>query len=350
MIASCCRQRPKLIPVCRNTKEQGQKYLDARGRVVAIYPRGAFGCLTSDFEILRGDLASILYDATSERCEYRFGYAVAGVEERADGIAVTFADGRVETFEMVICAEGIGSATRAMLLQETTGFRYLGVYMAFFRIPQRPGDDGWAHTVNGIGGTYITLRPGRDGETTVLMTFIRGHAGFSAGDLADRRDVLRDALRGRGGIADRIARELGDVDDIYFGPMSQVQASSWSKGRFVMIGDAAYCPTPFTGAGCALALVGAYVLAGEIARHSDHMQAFAAYEALVRPYAEATQKQLNPAVIRLFHPKGRLGIALAHGIERMLASRTAQRLLRPAPPPRCMRDGITANKASAHRY
>ncbi len=96
-----------------------------------------------------------------------------------------------------------------------------------------------------------------------------------------------------------------------------------------MIGDAAYCPTPFTGAGCAMALVGAYVLAGEISRHAGHAQAFAAFESLVRPYAEATQKQLNPTIIRMFHPRSRSGIALAHWIERLFAGRTAQMLLRP---------------------
>ncbi|EQB10833.1 MULTISPECIES: FAD-dependent monooxygenase [Sphingobium] len=313
-----------------NTRERGQKYLDAKGRVIAVYPRGAFGGLTSDFEILRGDLAAILFDATKSLCDYRFGTAVAALEEMADGMVVAFTDGSVETFELVICAEGIGSATRAMVLREQTRFRYLGAYMAFFRIPRRPEDDGWAHTVNGIGGTFITLRPGHDSETTVLLTFIRDEPDAPPGDVADNKALLREALSGRGSIARRVASELDGVGDIYFGPMSQVQASSWAKGRFVLLGDAAYCPTPFTGAGCALALVGAYVLAGEIDRHDDHADAFAAYDALVRPYVEAAQKQLSPTVIRLFHPKSRIGILLTHAAQRLFASGIAQALLLPS--------------------
>jgi 2-polyprenyl-6-methoxyphenol hydroxylase-like FAD-dependent oxidoreductase len=312
------------------TRERGQKFLDADGRVVAVLPRGAFGCLTSDYEILRGDLASVMFEATRGDCDYRFGTAVAGLTELADGVTATFADGHIETFAAVICAEGIGSSTRAMMLGEETGFRHLGAAMAFFRIPARPEDDGWAHTVNAIGGTYLTLRQGREGETTVLMTFPSARADAASDGPDGRRAWLRRALVGRGGVAERVAAELDGVDDIYAGPMSQVQVSRWSKGRFVLLGDAAYCPTPFTGSGCALALVGAYVLAGEIARHADHAQAFAAYEALVRPYAEATQRKLSPAVIRLFHPRGRAGIALTHGIERLMASRPVQALLRPS--------------------
>jgi 2-polyprenyl-6-methoxyphenol hydroxylase-like FAD-dependent oxidoreductase len=100
---------------------------------------------------------------------------------------------------------------------------------------------------------------------------------------AARKELLLQALKGRGTIADRVSAALGTVEDFYFGPMSRVQASTWSQGRFVLLGDAAYCPTAFTGAGTALALVGAYVLAGEINQRLHYAEAFGAYERLVRP-------------------------------------------------------------------
>lgn len=308
----------------KNTQERGQKYLDARGKVIAVLPKGAAGTLTSDFEILRGDFAQVLFDATRETCEYRFGASVARLEEFEDGMAVTFADGRVETFALVICAEGFSSTTRAMMLGEETRLRYLGAYMSFFKIPRRAEDDGWAWSVNGNDGTFLTLRPGNVRETTVLLTFLCDEDAYAGRDAAAHKALLAGALEGRGSVADRVRAELNTVRDIYFGPMSQVRASSWSRGRFVLLGDAAHCPTPFTGAGTALALVGAYILAGEIKRATNHAQAFAAYERIVRPYAETVQDQLTPGFVRVLHPKSRVGIEIAHMLERALASRLVQ--------------------------
>lgn len=313
----------------KNTRERGQKYLNAAGKTVAILPKGAFGTLTSDFEILRGDLAQIMFEATRSSCEYRFGISIANLDDRQDAVAVTFSDGSAEDFELVICAEGLGSSTRQKIVAEQTRFRYLGAYMSFFKIPRRPEDDDWAWTVNGIGGTFITLRPGAGAETTVLVTFLRKNPEMATDDAATRKSLLRAALKGRGVVADRISAELDQVRDFYFGPMSQVQASAWSKGRFALLGDAAHCPTPFTGEGTALALVGAYVLAGEIKRATSYRQAFEAYEALVRPYVEASQARLSPRFVRLLHVKSRLGVALAHQIARAMASSLVQKLLKP---------------------
>jgi 2-polyprenyl-6-methoxyphenol hydroxylase-like FAD-dependent oxidoreductase len=314
----------------RNTLECGQKWLDAAGEVVAVFPKGGFGSLTSDFEILRGDFARVLFDATRSTCEYRFGTSVVGIEEREDDVCATFADGSTEEFELVICADGLSSSTRDLALAQETRLRYLGAYMAFFKIPRRPEDDFWACSVNGIGGTMINLRPGGPTETTVLITFLANEPDPKRPSTVSRRDMLRAALEGRGTVADRIVGELGTVQDFYFGPMSQVQASTWSKGRLVLLGDAAHCPTPFTGKGTALALVGAYVLAGEIKKCSTHTKAFQTYESILRPYAERSQQELSPRLIRLMHVKTRFGISVARIVQRFFGSALIQSLLKPS--------------------
>lgn len=313
----------------RNTLEQGQRYVDAAGKVVAVFPKGAFATLTNDFEILRGDFAQILFEATANTCDYRFGTFVTALEEKADGMVVTFNDGGVEDFELVICAEGVGSSTRKMMLPEQTSFRYLGAYMSFFKISKKPEDDGWAYSVNGVDGTFITLRPGNDKETTVLMTFLKKKQDIACENRDGAKTVLRAALKGRGIIADRISAELDTVRDFYFGPMSQVRVSRWSKGRFVLLGDAAYCPTAFTGEGTALALVGAYVLAGEIKRNAQYAEAFSTYEVLVRPYVHASQNRINPVLVRLLHARSRIAISLTHMIQKILASNSIQKHFRP---------------------
>jgi len=311
-----------------DTLECGHKWLDADGRLVAAFPKDGFGSLTSDLEIIRGDFVKILFDATKTGCDYRFGTFVTDIVQTAECVSVTFNDGTMEDFELVICAEGMGSSTRRMLMAPQTRLRYLGAYMSFFNIPRRPEDDRWACSVNGIGGTMITLRPGGERNTTVLVTFPRAQA--DALESADaRRALLADALAGRGTLADRILGDLDSVKDFYFGPMSQVQASSWSTQRFVLLGDAAYCPTPFTGKGTALSLVGAYVLAGELKRQPGHAEAFRAYEASVRPYVERAQRQLSERFVRLMHVETPFGIGVARLVQRLLASAAVQGLLKP---------------------
>ncbi|WCE05897.1 FAD-dependent monooxygenase [Pseudoxanthomonas sp. JBR18] len=314
----------------RNTGERGVRFVDAAGRRFAAFPRGAFAGLTADFEILRGDFAHLLYEAVRERCDYRFGTRVSALSEHENGVRVTFDGGQVEEFELVICAEGIGSSTRGLVLAEETRFRYLGACMAFFKIPRHPDDDDWACATLGKG-TMIFLRPGDAQETTVLVTFRRERSDIVGDRTSAARALLTEALNGRGVLAERIVAALDDVRDFYFGPMSQVQASHWSRGRVVLLGDAAYCPTPFTGEGTALALVGAYLLAGEIGSGADHARAFTSYEALLRPYVEASQRAISPRSIRWMHPRTAFGSALARLVLRVMASRPVQRLLKPSP-------------------
>lgn len=317
------------IEAC-NTQECGQKWLDAKGKVVAVFPKDGFGSLTSDFEILRGDFARVLFEATRDDVEYRFGLSVIGLEEQGDGVRVIFDDGSTDAFALVICADGLGSSTRSLALAAETRMRYLGAYMAFFKIPRRPEDDLWARSVNGIGGTMINLRPGGPTETTVLVTFPVNGPDLGASTALSCKDVLRSVLVGRGTLAERIVDELSSVKDIYFGPMSQVQASTWSKGRLVLLGDAAHCPTPFTGKGTALALMGAYVLAAEIRQRASHTEAFKAYEHLLRPYVERSQQELSPRFIRLLHVRTWFGIGIARILQRFFGSALMQRLLKPS--------------------
>ena len=87
----------------------------------------------------------------------------------------------------------------------------------------------------------------------------------------------------------RLLDALRTADDLYFDTVSQIRMPIWSKGRVVLAADAAYAPSFRSGQGTSLALVGAYVLAGELASHDDPTEAFAAYERIVRPFVEANQ-------------------------------------------------------------
>lgn len=81
-----------------------------------------------------------------------------------------------------------------------------------------------------------------------------------------QQQLLTDAYANEGWEVPRLLAEVGNAPDFYFDSLSQVHMGQWSKGRVALVGDAAYCASPASGQGTSLALVGGYVLAGELRR------------------------------------------------------------------------------------
>ncbi len=107
---------------------------------------------------------------------------------------------------------------------------------------------------------------------------------------ARQKAILFERFKDFGWETPRLLAYLEQASDFYFGELAQVQMPTWSKGRIVLVGDAAYSPSPRSGQGTSLALVGAYVLAAELARQrSDHATAFLRYEERMRPFVALNQ-------------------------------------------------------------
>ncbi|RTL65825.1 MAG: FAD-binding monooxygenase [Pseudonocardiaceae bacterium] len=304
----------------RCVHERGLAYVDAQGRRVAEVPAEAFGGegIVAEIEILRGDLAEVLHDATRDDVEYLFGDRIVAMDEDADGVDVRFASGLRRRFGLVVGADGLHSGVRALAFGPESEFVHpLGMAMAFFTVPDAVGLDGRC-TMHHVPGAVAGLRPDRvAGRAKALLAT---HTEEPVHRLPrDRsRALLRDALSGAGWRAPEILDAMDRADDFYVESIGQVQVDSWSRGRVVLLGDAAACPSPLTGMGTSLALVGAYVLAGELAAaRGEHVAAFAAYERVVRPYA-VRARQLPPGGTRGFAPTSRAAIAVGRASMRWM--------------------------------
>jgi len=96
--------------------------------------------------------------------------------------------------------------------------------------------------------------------------------------------------------------------DLYFDAVSQIRMETWSHGRAVLLGDAGYCPALLSGQGSTLAMLGAYILAGELkVALGDHQRAFHQYEQAFRPVVRQEQKKVGSGV-NLLVPATRLGL------------------------------------------
>lgn len=301
--------------LAHGTGEEGTVWVNADGSEAARFMVGESGSdgPTAEMEILRGDLARILYDAAKERVRYRFGDHVTAIDEAADGTIVSFANGGHERYDGIIVAEGVGSTTRELVFPGGNQPRWMDLTMAYFTIPRSSSDDRMWRWFNAPGKRSVSLRPDRHGTTRAMLSIARKAAGEQNWDMDRQKTFMRDLFADAGWETPRILAGMDATDDFYFDVLRQVRMPRWSSGRVVLTGDAAWCVTPLGGIGATLAVTGAYVLAHEIARHESIASAFNAYENRMRPMVEDGQgiPKLAP---RLMHPKSRLGIRLLHGV------------------------------------
>lgn len=296
-----------------NTGEKGVRFVDENNETKAEFAKGEAGGLTQELEILRGDLARILYDLTKENVAYQFGDYVTNLNDRGDAVEFTFNSGKTEEYDLVIAADGLNSKTRSLIFGDEPEIKFLGLYTAYFTIPRQATDTDWARWYNAPDPRVILLRPDNEGTTRASFNFLSDDESYKKLAPAEQKKLLKEKLAGAGWESERLIAALDETDDVYFDQVSQVNAPRWSSGRMAITGDAAYCPSPVTGMGTTLALTGAYVLAGELARHESHEKAFAAYEKEMRPTVEEAQS-LPPGVPWIVYPETRLGVSIFNSV------------------------------------
>jgi 2-polyprenyl-6-methoxyphenol hydroxylase-like FAD-dependent oxidoreductase len=276
--------------------------------------------IVAEIEIARGDLARILYDATSAGTHYRFGDRIAELRQDADGVEVRFASGDSDRFDVVVGADGVHSGVRGLAFGPDAEFvRYLGGYTAYFTVPD-PGDlANWFLMFNAPGGRVAGLRPERGGTAKASLSFRSPDPLYERASADEQRRVLAQRMAGVGWKVPAMLAALPQAADFYFDSVSQVRVDRWSRGRVVLLGDAGYCGSPLAGLGTSMALVGAYVLAGEIAAAPDDpAAAFAAYQGEMAGYV-AAGLELPPGGMAMFAPKSRAVIALRSLSMRMMS-------------------------------
>ncbi|SHF69565.1 FAD-dependent monooxygenase [Chryseobacterium vrystaatense] len=303
-----------------NTGELGLQFVNRNNEVEAEFPAEGNDSFTSEAEILRGDLVNILYDCTKNDVKYVFGKYITAIHQDSDKVEVTFSDNHSEWFHLLIAADGVRSTTRKIIFGNEPELKFLGLYNAWYTIPRIERDTQWARWYTAQRSRVMVLRPDNHGTIRASFSFLSDDEKFLSQSDSEQKKVLKDKLSGAGWEEDRLMKEIDDNNEVYFDGISQVKAPRWFDGRTGMIGDAAYCPTPLTGMGTTLAMVGAYLLAGELYRHDKHEDAFAAYEKRMRPFVEKVQK-LPPGVPWLAHPKSKLGVTIVNKAAALLASR-----------------------------
>ena len=260
--------------------------------------------------IRRGALVEMFFEALNGQVESIFGDQISKLTEGPDSISVALQHGGEREFDLVIGADGLHSAVRGL----SPGFEskvetYLGYAVAAFEITgYRPRDEE-IYIIHPTPSRQLARFAMRDDRTLFLFIFsCSPERADMRMTIPEIRELLREQFSDVGWEAQNILAMMEGVDDIYFDRMSQIRMSCWHKGRVALVGDAAAAVSLLAGEGTGLALIEAYILAGEIARAgSDYTRAFQAYEERLRPFLRDKQ-ETSAASASAFVPSTKLGV------------------------------------------
>ncbi|MFE7796822.1 FAD-dependent monooxygenase [Nocardia sp. NPDC057440] len=269
-----------------STAMRGGAWVDDKGKALATLGPELIGLRSpGDDEVLRGDLAHILFNATKGGVEYLFGDSITGLVQQADGVSVRFRDAAPRVFDLVIGADGMHSTVRRLVFGPEEQFaRHTGMAACVVSVPNFLDLDHW-ELMHPTPGQVVQLYATQRSAAKAQFIFQAPAQLPDRHDRAAQQQLVATTFADAGWQTPTLLHALPQSPDFYFDTVSQIHLDRWSYGRVAVVGDAAWCPSPLSGQGTSMALVGAYVLAGELkAAAGDQRVAFGRYQAALQPY------------------------------------------------------------------
>ena len=290
--------------------------VDRNNKKVASMPDGF---TSGELEILRGELARVFHQATHHTTEYIFDDSIAGLEETAEGVDVTFLRGGRRRFDLVVGADGLHSRVRSLVFGDETKFiRHLGYYVSIFTVPNYLNLNRSGLFYGTLGKKVGIFSGNDDGEAKASFFFASEPLSYDRRDMEQQKSILRERFANDAWEVPRLMEMMCQAPDFYFDSISQIKMDRWSRGRNVLLGDAAYCASPLSGMGTGMAVIGAYVLAGELMEaDGDYEVAYERYEDLMRDFVKRCQ-QMADGGTDWFVPRTRFRLWLSNQMWRVL--------------------------------
>jgi 2-polyprenyl-6-methoxyphenol hydroxylase-like FAD-dependent oxidoreductase len=270
------------------------------------------------FTLVRSDLARIIYQLDQD-VEIIFGDWISDIRSLESGLVVTFHSGDVRSFDLVIGADGLHSVVRTLVYGPEAQFEeYYGYYTASYTVKKNLYK-GKAFKMFTVPGRQVAVYSTKDAETTAFFIFSSPQKlSYDHTNLEAQKQILRNEFQKTGWWCDELLAAMDTTTDFFFDVVSQIHIEHWWKGRVALVGDACYCPSLLSGQGSTLAMVGAYILAGELKEASgDHQVAFQEYQRIFKPFLDAKQK-IAQSFAKSFVPKSSLGIWMRNVVVKLM--------------------------------
>jgi 2-polyprenyl-6-methoxyphenol hydroxylase-like FAD-dependent oxidoreductase len=314
----------------RKTGEMGFKLVDQQSRSCGIFEVGGISP-TGALELMRGELTEVLYKSADESANVTFHFetTIQSLRQTQDKVFVDLENQnnkttRVEEFDFVVGADGVKSCTRQLAMgppEKLDCLKSVGAFVAYFSIPKEEQDWPYSRLCHFTDRRILWMRPiGKESKMTSVY-LIHAHDDVptlrranAAGDRLKQKEAFAELYSGLGWEAPRVIKQMMSAENFYSDELVQVKLQKWSHHRVVLVGDAAWAPSPFTGEGNQLAIIGAWVLAQELSRNPSPL-AFEMYEKRLRSYVENAQNiPLGGYAPYIFNPQTAWGIWLLRTI------------------------------------
>jgi 2-polyprenyl-6-methoxyphenol hydroxylase-like FAD-dependent oxidoreductase len=288
-------ERMGLLPAVRAARlgSRTLSFVDANGGSIGtISPYDQAANEQRDVELPRGALTTLFYNLTKNSAvRYRFNDFIESLDDDGTGVEVRFKSGERSRYDVVVGADGMHSNTRRSTFGPEERFhRDLGYTFNIFTMPNDLGLSHGAMIYSEPGRTAVALAVQENPELFIMLAFATEKPDSGARFSTEEQIERTAHVFAKGGwVVPRLVEALRRADDLYFDTVGQIRMPHWSKGRVGLVGDSAFAPSFLSGQGTSLAIVGAYVLAGELASHEDAEAALASYERIARPFVEANQ-------------------------------------------------------------
>lgn len=286
------------------------RIVNDHGNRIAGFGTDVFSELTDGryVTLARSDLSRLLFEKAKDTTEIIFGNEIVGLEEKADGVMVQLKDGSGRVFDLVIGADGLHSGVRRLAFGPRRRFeKKLGYAVAAFEVDgYRPRDED-VYLMYGRPGRMVGRFTLHHNRTLFLFVFTVDDSPLPTA-VGLQKEMLHKRYADGGWECPHILQHLDRTEDLYFDSVSQIRMNSWSQGRVALSGDAAFCVSLLAGQGSALAMISAYVLAGELlAADGRHQEGFLKYEAFLREYIH-TKRQGAKRFAAALAPRTQLGL------------------------------------------
>ncbi|AXK36770.1 monooxygenase [Streptomyces armeniacus] len=309
-------ERMGILPQLRGlaTRNRSLTLLDPDGRRILRLPLPSDEAPT--VEVTRADLSEVLHRSARTEAEFLFDDTVTALDQDAGGVDVTFRRSAPRRFDLVVGADGMHSTVRRLVFGPERQFaRDLGLFGATVPLEPDAIEDPEEMTMLTAPNRMLVVHPSRTTPLAIFTFRAAPPAPHDRKNTALHKRTVADAYADVRWRAPEFVAAFLDHPAPFFDPLTTVRVPSWSRGRVVLLGDAA-AATALLGDGSSMAMAGAYALAEELAgRPGDHARAFAAYESRLRREVGPRQRRVG-LLSRLLVPRTRPGLAVRNAVGR----------------------------------